>query len=90
MHDRLTNLLLVRIRAPKGRTFWLVADAETTRTYTPHVSRREAVARFELETRREHGRLAIQHGHYSFSEARELVRRAFGPSPAGAIAAVSN
>ncbi len=73
------ELVVMRMRA-QGRTYWMVADREASRTYAPHVTYHHAIARFERELTRRHTRVVTYRDHRKPTAAAELLARTFGAS----------
>lgn len=68
-------LLLVRIRASHGRTYWLAADSIATRAFGPQIHREDAIERFDRESGRPHALAEVVARHHSLSEARALIAK---------------
>jgi hypothetical protein len=72
-----SELVVIRLRN-HGRTYWMVSNGETTRTYAPHIAQRDAIARFEDDAGIKHARVIVHREHHKPEDAAALVAMLIG------------
>jgi hypothetical protein len=71
------ELVVIRMRN-HARTYWMISNGETTRTFAPHVAQGNAIKRFEDELRVKHARVVVHRQHHTPEDAAGLVARTLG------------